>query len=398
MSDSNTNPMGIDLREAGLREFSSIQELAQWCEREQGYWKWLDAPQAKDPEAQHATSQIRAHIQRFYARISQAIGLAKATHDGPTLAVRFKEIKSAVEGQMADKKMVFSERPEAKFLDGLRQTNPRLVVYATATLLDVPYNAQSRGALEGSFLALAYRHGLVDRTESERSSLEALHAEWSGLLAESKTTSEDASREYDILRKQGADQLTSQKDTWSQFKQSSEADFAALLKTSGEKLQNIERTYDEKLALQSAVVYWERKAAGHWQTARRLSWASGIVGACAGLLLGVETFLVIGPLQRVGDLLIWKGAMLLLTAVLGVWAVRILVRLLLSNLHLQSDADERRTMLLTYLALLRSGQGPTEAQRELILQILFRPSATGIVKDDGLPPAVAQWLNLVTSN
>jgi hypothetical protein len=89
--------------------------------------------------------------------------------------------------------------------------------------------------------------------------------------------------------------------------------------------------------------------------------------------------------------------MLLLPAVIGVWAIRVLVRLLLSNLHLEAEAVERRTMLLTYLALLRRGQGPSEQQRELILQTLFRPSATGIVKDDALPPIVAKWLNIITS-
>lgn len=115
------------------------------------------------------------------------------------------------------------------------------------------------------------------------------------------------------------------------------------------------------------------------------------------LLVGVETFLAIGPLQKLSDLPIWKAAMLLLTAVVGVWAIRILVRLLLSNLHLQSEAVERRTMLLTYLALLRHGQGPSEQQRELILQILFRLSATGIIKDDALPPIVAKWLSTITS-
>jgi hypothetical protein len=44
-----------------------------------------------------------------------------------------------------------------------------------------------------------------------------------------------------------------------------------------------------------------------------------------------------------------------------------------------------------------NGKRPSEQQRELILQILFRPSATGIVKDDASPPIIAKWLNMITS-
>jgi hypothetical protein len=55
-----------------------------------------------------------------------------------------------------------------------------------------------------------------------------------------------------------------------------------------------------------------------------------------------------------------------------VWVVRILVRLLLSNIHLLTDARERVTMVQTYLALLRRGKIKDD-ERMFILQTLFRP-------------------------
>ncbi|HBZ36947.1 MAG TPA: hypothetical protein DEO59_00225 [Balneola sp.] len=58
---------------------------------------------------------------------------------------------------------------------------------------------------------------------------------------------------------------------------------------------------------------------------------------------------------------------------------------MLSNIHLRTDADERRVMILTYLSLLRRENAITEEDRKVILQTLFRPSATGIIKDDNLP-------------
>ena len=67
-----------------------------------------------------------------------------------------------------------------------------------------------------------------------------------------------------------------------------------------------------------------------------------------------------------------------------IWIMRILVRLYLSELHLGIDARERETMLLTYLALTNEGKvEPTD--RALVLAPLFRPTADGVVKDDGAP-------------
>jgi hypothetical protein len=53
--------------------------------------------------------------------------------------------------------------------------------------------------------------------------------------------------------------------------------------------------------------------------------------------------------------------------------VRILVRLLLSNIHLLTDAGERVTMVQTYLALLKRGKLKDD-ERMFILQTLFRPT------------------------
>ena len=60
------------------------------------------------------------------------------------------------------------------------------------------------------------------------------------------------------------------------------------------------------------------------------------------------------------------------------------MRLFLSNVHLHTDAKERVTMVQTYLALLRRGKITKDDER-LILQTLFRPTSTGIMKDDGVP-------------
>ena len=68
---------------------------------------------------------------------------------------------------------------------------------------------------------------------------------------------------------------------------------------------------------------------------------------------------------------------------LGVWVTRLVAKIFISNLHLRTDSHERTTMIQTYLALLREGNGPKDEERQLILQTLFRPSTTGFIKEDG---------------
>jgi hypothetical protein len=394
MSDGTNSSFTVRFGKAGHKEFSSIQELQKWRDREREFWKWL--PELRRQQFDIG-SQLENELSKFFGPIDKMLTESRNLEAGSQFDAKAKQIASHIESYFNRQFVVLSEAPEGKFITELRQDNPRVAAYAASAMMGIALNPSVPESIEGHFLAIAYKHGYRDRTSSERESLQALQAEWRDLLNESKTTFEATSKQYGEFSQQCVEQLGAQKTEFVESKKAAQDEFKALVEKSEKELKNIEKTYDEKLALQAAVLYWKQKAASHSKAAKTLSWACGIVGAVVAILVGFETFLAIGPLQKLSDLPIWKAAMLLLTAVIGVWAIRVLVRLLLSNLHLKSEAVERRTMLLTYLALLRRGQGPSEEQRELILQILFRPSATGIVKDDALPPIVAKWLNTITS-
>lgn len=80
----------------------------------------------------------------------------------------------------------------------------------------------------------------------------------------------------------------------------------------------------------------------------------------------------------------WRVATLGLVGVIGVWATRLIVRMFLSHIHLETDSAERVTMVKTYLSLLEAEALPTDDDRKLILEALFRPASDGIVKEDAL--------------
>ena len=82
---------------------------------------------------------------------------------------------------------------------------------------------------------------------------------------------------------------------------------------------------------------------------------------------------------------------MLLISTLGVWLTRLSTKIFISSLHLGADAYERVTMIRTYIALLVEDKELEDDDRKLILQALFRPSSTGIFKDDG-PTSIPETL------
>jgi hypothetical protein len=84
----------------------------------------------------------------------------------------------------------------------------------------------------------------------------------------------------------------------------------------------------------------------------------------------------------------WQLGILVVAAFFSIWLIRVLVRMLFSHLHLATDAAERRTMILTYLAMSREGAQFGKEDKALIVQHLFRSVSDGYVKDDASPPSI----------
>jgi len=394
MTKSEKTSFNLNFGNAGIKTFSSIQKIQEWREKERQYWEWLQELPSTDRQIMsYVTNQINGFYNHIDIILRDTLNVAGESER----EAREEQLSSLIETRVKELPIVFSDSPEAKYLDELRRISPVIAAHTAGYMLGVQLNPSSKESLEGAFLAIAYRNGFQDKSKSERESLQSLHSEWSDLLKQSKASFEAITKEHKEFGEQYANQIGVQRQEFDELKVSFQNEFKSTIEDSEKELKGIAKTYDEKLALQAAVGYWKTKAISHAKAAKILSWATAIVGIVVMCLLSLETYFVIGPLQKISEIIIWKGGMVILTAVLGVWAIRILVRLLLSNFHLKAEAVERRTMLLTYLALLRRGQGPSENQREVILQILFRPSSTGIIKDDALPPIAAQWLNTVTT-
>ena len=238
--------------------------------------------------------------------------------------------------------------------------------------------------------AAAFDAGVTDETaQAERKALEQVRNQWDSFSGSSKS-------EYSRFREDFEGfQTDIQELRTQQVKQ-----FDETLEKGRSELETISKTYDEKLALQAPVAYWEERVTNHKKRSRY--YACGFTGAVVVVLaLLVCASRVILPDLWAGaipkDLGYGPVAMLGGLAALLIWPVRILSRVLLSNLHLRADAEERVTMANTYLSLLRSESGLEASDRKLILEVLFRAASTGIVKDDAAGSASAALLSRLLS-
>lgn len=158
-------------------------------------------------------------------------------------------------------------------------------------------------------------------------------------------------------------------------------------------INNVKKAYVEDMKLKASVQYWSEKKQGHANN-RRDAFGHlrnfGIAGVVVGFVVFwfAITFMLEASGVNVLDWMVIKptdgraialSTYVVATAALGTvltvifWTARILVRQYLTERRLEGDADERRVMTQTYLALISEGAAEDE-DRLVILNALFRPS------------------------
>ena len=153
------------------------------------------------------------------------------------------------------------------------------------------------------------------------------------------------------------------------------------------EIDAVKKTYEESMKLQAPSKYWRDKAAVHKEaeSVAAVRLAAFFVIATLGMALAfykTATFFLKADTDPRNSVYFVASAGLATVAGLVLWIGRLLTRLYLSEHHLRKDAEERRIMTTTYLALMRKGAAG-EVDRQVILSALFRSSSDGIVKDDG---------------
>lgn len=246
----------------------------------------------------------------------------------------------------------------------------------------------------GFFQGLNERFGTTGdgQLRAQREAFADLSAKMERLTGEKAAAYDELERRFNALVRGIGETEAKHKTDFEHLVATSEKAYKDALADHAGQMEALRETFREKMALRSSVEYWSSRANRHRDRAENLLKVTFVSIAGLAVVVGIGTCLVFRTSVDPGKPDAWKLAILGFVGVLGVWAVRLIVRMFLSDRHLSIDADERVTMVQTYLALMEDKKVPTDEDRKLILQPLFRPASDGIVKDEGLPHPVLELL------
>lgn len=364
--------------------------MVAWLQTELYFWAWI---REVNPNGnfKSALDNAMAPLKQAENRAVEAKGYEIPLNES-AVADRAKEVEHLVRVALLEHKWPQSSTPLAKATERLRQEDPLaavayLYVFVPATQ-GYPFDARDSSSWRGFVQGLMQRYDLAGvgtlELEAQRSALEQLREKHEQVLGAKQDSIEQLHRDFA--------RLVADIDTRRNAQQHEFAEVLATAKNQHdqsfikhkEEMEALRRTFKEAMTLRAPVEYWQTKATSHGERANAwMKWTFGSMVVLGLLLGGLAAWVFLTLHDDKPDA--WKVAVLVLVGVLGVWAVRLIVRMYLSHQHLATDSEERVTMIKTYLALLEGDKMPSDDDRKLVLTPLFRPATDGIVKDEGLP-------------
>lgn len=374
----------------GHLEFVDPNEVLQWFDAEQSKWQWMN----KIPET---TSALRtfANLRQAAAQFVQQWTQNQSNPEAANKSI--VNLKSHFESSIQTQSLWLSSSPTGDFILKLQKERHQLVAAGAYLALGGAYSPQSQQSLHPLFLegiieGFLYKREIDWTASAHREALEKLKHQYSGNIADQKRKFNEIEQTNEALNSQFNETLLEKAKLLDDLHVNQGTEFKKLIETHEANLKAIENSYDQKLALRKPVEYWEARGRSHHAKTTKFAIASGAMGAVILIALGwlaYEIFLNVPPNEKPQ---VWQVGVFSVAAFFGIWLERILVRLFVSNIHLATDAEERVTMLQTYLSIIREGSEFAPEDKKLILERLFHPAADGLVKDDGAPPSPLEML------
>lgn len=366
-------------------EVSSPDDLQHWGTQEQAKWQWLTT--------YPLLSNTSAHSSRLYKRVKQAADQWRAS--GKDVEQILKDLRDFLEQSYSTPFVLNSESPEGKWVLGLQKERGDAIAagaYAALTGHDLGNPIQQPKFVEGLIEGFLFRREIDWTASTHRDTLVQLESEYKENLALQEASIADWNNKIQHLVVNVEENLTQLSENLKNLHSEQANEFTELRDQHIQRLTTIEQTYDQKLALQKPVEYWQQKETHHKSRARIIGFVSTLVGLALTAVLGLLAYWIFAHLGKDEDPKHWQLGVLVITAFFAIWFERVLVRLFFSHLHLAGDAAERGVMILTYLSIAREGGQFGTDDKRLILQHLFRTASDGLVKDDAAPPSLFEML------
>lgn len=148
----------------------------------------------------------------------------------------------------------------------------------------------------------------------------------------------------------------------------------------------LEKVYREKLRLEAPAKHWDEMAKKYNSKGTKWLWISVAVAvAVITILLSCFFYMSMAKTENIS----WFGVVrnyVILTATvgIGVYMLRLFVRMCMSCYHQARDAEERSKLASFYLSLFEKGV-VSDKERALVINSLFSRADTGLLKRDSGP-------------
>lgn len=391
MSAKKKPSLVLELGEkGGPLEFQTPDELQQWLAEEISKWQWMrKIPQCSQGPAGIINLQggIAPYIQQWRELQSDV----EAAQDP------IRALKNTIEANVNGQSFWLSSSEKGGFLLSVLEKRGPTAAAGAYVSLGGTYSPQNQPIhpqyIDGVIDAFLFRNEIDWTATVHREALEKLKSQYAGNIADQKKKAEQLAESNEILNVHFSKTLKEKKEALDSLHASQTQEFADLLVQHENNLKAIEVAYDQKLALLKPVQYWNARRKAHNKKAKKYAIASAIAGLLLFLALGgiaYDLFLNVPAGEQPKP---WQVGVFAVAAFFAIWFERILVRLFVSNMHLGTDAEERVTMLQTYLSIIREGSDFAPEDKKLILERLFYPAADGLVKDDAAPPTFLEFLS-----
>jgi len=421
--------LSVDFGEHGGRmEWATFADVQSWISTLMDSWSWL--PQGWNPN-NAAWKNVSSGLSNPLNQLQRAESYLNQGQEQNSL--NFREAgKQSLESFLRSNPWLLPQSPQSNFVfeikDGGQLGEAGLIV---ANWLGIDLSgAPIRSTVWALIQLELFERGIKDKVKIESAALKRLVGDLQTKLTEFQEAERKQVIRFDLTHAALETQSSAQQEAFGASQSERESAWKAQAIEAKAELQRLQATYDRYMSLAAPVRYWEAKQKRH----SLLMFGSGVVlivsMAVSGWFLhseiesigkaasvrkadqvvqaasnpkpsvnpaGVPTTAAssgstVAAVSEVIEIAAsWRLGSFLLLATLCFWALRLLVRIFLSNMHLENDASERVTMAKTYLALLRKGRLPDKDNISTVLAALFRPSGDGIVKDEGIPPSTLDW-------
>lgn len=379
--------------EAGTRWFATVDEFVNWIQQQKGHINFLQSKL----QNQHGEHNLHQRLQQPWNELQKLAQnqLKQAESDEERYAQQVDKLVTQFQQKLETKQLFTTEAPISDFINQLSEVGDyQSAATAVAHYLDQNLTNFDLTLATGLQKVLDWERGEYGKAESETQSLFNLRESWDEEFTRQRNEADNSQERLDSLTIRADKLLEGQRKRFDKNVQDYEKELSGELDKTRQELVSITQTYEEDLALHAPVRYWGLQEKYHRGKVKIYAIATAIAAVVA--IVGLTSFAWYVLDQSVNDLIVGRLVTMAVLTTFAIWGVRLSANLFMSHSHLLTDAQERRTMIHTYLALLRKRNALQEEERQLILQTLFRPSTTGMIKDDAGPANLVDLMNRMT--